>query len=62
MEVKFDEKTGLFAITDLTFEQFNHTLNCIAFATEHGAVMPRKEDADPIRRRVNIDRAKRHEK
>lgn len=62
MEVKFDEKSGMFAIADLTFEQLNHVFNCVAFAAEYGAVMPRKEDADPIRRRVNIDRAKRYKK
>lgn len=62
MEVKFDETAGTFGIVELTFEQLDHILNCIAFATEHGARMPKKNEADPNRRRVNIETAKRYKK
>ena len=62
MEVKFDETNGKFAIAELTFEQLNHILNCIAFATEHGARMPKEKDSDPNRKRINLERAKRYKK
>ena len=62
MEVKFDETSGKFAIAELTFEQLNHILNCIAFATEHGARMPEEGETDPNRRRVNIESVKRYKK
>ena len=62
MEVKFDETRGKFAIVGLTFEQLDHILNCIAYATQYGARMPKKNEADPNRRRVNIETAKQYKK
>ena len=62
MEVKFDETNGTFAIAQLTFEQLDHILNCIAFATEHGARMPKEKDSDPNRKRINIEIAKHYKK
>lgn len=62
MEVTFDEISGTFAIAELTFEQLDHILNCIAFATEHDARMPKEKDSDPNRKRINIERAKRYRK
>ena len=62
MEVKFDETTGTFGIVGLTFEQFDHILNCVAFAAHHGARMPKDDETDPNRKRINIERAKRYGK
>ena len=62
MEVKLDETTGMFGIVELTFAQLDHILNCIAFATEHGARMPKDDETDPNRKRINIERAKRYKK
>ena len=52
----------MFGIVELTFEQLDHILNCIAFATEHGARMPKDDETDPNRKRINIERAKRYKK
>lgn len=41
MEIEIDGKTGNYSIVNLTLEQVKHILNCIIFAQERGAEMPK---------------------
>lgn len=43
MRIELDEKTARFQIVDLTLEQLNTILNCIAIVTEKGRDIKKKD-------------------